>query len=280
MRKPFVDGGQIDGVERRTSYLMNSLLSHRPARYGQWTLMRFVNEVGTSQFICFSERNAAAFSAASGGPRQDDYDIWLGTGIIKPWIAHDRHTGVANYLYLDGHVISLPWDAAVGRACTPTVVLTQDGSYRVREDRGGEDGRSALNRAWVALLAGLLAGCGRTPATPPGTGGPGGGRGSTRNGCCGGAGRRRTPRLDGDSRTRCGADRFALLAQGYRAGLGFEPEAVHLRACEGGAERGSRRPDGKGRVGEGTPVQGRREPCGMSREVGRPLAEELQSAGR
>ena len=67
---------------------MNSLLSHKTRRYGQWTLMRFVNEVGTSQFVCFSERERRRRSPASGGdPRQDDYDIWLGTGIIQPWIA-------------------------------------------------------------------------------------------------------------------------------------------------------------------------------------------------
>src|SRR4051812_40726719 len=73
-RKPFVDPdtGQVDGVENRTSYLMNSLLSHKTRRYGKWTLMRFVNGVGTSQFVCFSERNAAAFLAANGeDPRQD-----------------------------------------------------------------------------------------------------------------------------------------------------------------------------------------------------------------
>lgn len=57
-RKPFVDPhtGQVDGVENRTSYLMNSLLSHKTRRYGRWDLIRFVNEVGTSQFICFSEQ--------------------------------------------------------------------------------------------------------------------------------------------------------------------------------------------------------------------------------
>ena len=89
-RKPYVDpaSGQIDGVENRASFLMNSLLSHKTRRYGLWNLMRFVNEVGTSQFICFSERNAAVFVAANGGnPRQDDYDIWLGTGRIRPWLA-------------------------------------------------------------------------------------------------------------------------------------------------------------------------------------------------
>lgn len=114
IQKPFFQGGQVDGVENRTSYLMNSLLSHKSRRYGLWTLPRFGNEVGTSQFIAFSERNADAFLAVNGeDPRQDDYDIWLGTGIIKPWIAWKRHLGVANYLFLDGHVTSLAWDAAV-----------------------------------------------------------------------------------------------------------------------------------------------------------------------
>ena len=132
VRKPFIDPdtGMIDGVEHRTSYLMNSLLSHKTRRYGKWSLMRFVNEVGTSQFICFSERNASAFTlAADGDPRQDDYDIWLGTGIIKPWIARGRHSQVANYLYLDGHVSSLSFDAAVIDMYPDKVVLTQDGTY-------------------------------------------------------------------------------------------------------------------------------------------------------
>ena len=131
-RKPFVDPdtGQIDGVENRTSYLLNSLLSHKTRRYGKWTLMRFVNEVGTSQFVCFSERNAAAFTPDSGeDPRQDDYDVWLGTGIIRPWIAWDRHTGVANYLYLDGHAITLNWDVVVVDMYPDKKVLTFDGSY-------------------------------------------------------------------------------------------------------------------------------------------------------
>jgi prepilin-type N-terminal cleavage/methylation domain-containing protein/prepilin-type processing-associated H-X9-DG protein len=132
VRQPFVDPatGLIDGVENRTSYLMNSLLSHKTRRYGRWNLLRFVNEVGTSQFVCFSERNAAAFTLDSGGdPRQDDYDVWLGTGIIKPWIAYDRHIQSANYLYLDGHAVTLTWDAAVVDMYPDKVVLTMDGSY-------------------------------------------------------------------------------------------------------------------------------------------------------
>jgi prepilin-type processing-associated H-X9-DG protein len=120
----------MDGIAQRTSYLMNSLLSHKTRRYGRWDLMRFINEVGTSQFVCFSERNAAAFTAEAGGdPRQDDYDIWLGTGIIQPWIAYQRHIGVANYLYLDGHAVTLPWDTAVVDMYPDKVVLTQNSSY-------------------------------------------------------------------------------------------------------------------------------------------------------
>jgi prepilin-type N-terminal cleavage/methylation domain-containing protein/prepilin-type processing-associated H-X9-DG protein len=131
-RKPYVDPdtGEIDGVENRTSYLMNSLLSHKTRRYGFWTQMRFIQEVGTSQLICFSERNAAAFTVDSGeDPRQDDYDIWLGTDIIKPWLAWDRHSQVANYLYLDGHAMTLNWETAAVDMYPDKVVLNVDGSY-------------------------------------------------------------------------------------------------------------------------------------------------------
>lgn len=129
--QPYVTStGAVDGIENRTSYLMNSLLSHKTRRYGWWKLLRFVNEVGTSQFVCFSERNAAAFTTATGNdPRQDDYDIWLGTLIIQPWIAYRRHTNVANYLYLDGHAVTLTWDQAVVDMYPDKIVLTQDGSY-------------------------------------------------------------------------------------------------------------------------------------------------------
>src|SRR6516162_5659605 len=130
--KPHVDPttGKIDGVENRTSYLLNSLLSHKTRRYGRWNLMRFVNEIGTSNFVCFSERNATTFTLASGGdPRQDDYDIWLGTNTIKPWIAWGRHSELANYLYLDGHAVTLTWDAAVPDMYPDHVVLTVDSSY-------------------------------------------------------------------------------------------------------------------------------------------------------
>jgi prepilin-type N-terminal cleavage/methylation domain-containing protein/prepilin-type processing-associated H-X9-DG protein len=128
IRQPAPDG---DGVWNRCSYVMNSLLSHKTRRYGQWTLLRFSQEVGTSNFICFSERNADGILAGGGDPKQDDYDIWLGTGIIQPWIAYDRHLGVANYLYLDGHVATLAWADAVIDMYPDHKVLTQDSSYPV-----------------------------------------------------------------------------------------------------------------------------------------------------
>ena len=132
LRKPFVDPatGQIDGVEHRTSYLMNSLLSHKTRRYGLWTLHRFSLEVGTSQFVAFSERNAAVFTLQAGGdPRQDDYDIWLGTDVIQPWVAFERHSGAANYLYLDGHASSLSWASAVRDMYPDKIVFQLDMSY-------------------------------------------------------------------------------------------------------------------------------------------------------
>jgi prepilin-type processing-associated H-X9-DG protein/prepilin-type N-terminal cleavage/methylation domain-containing protein len=122
--------GQVDGLANRTSYLLNSLLTHKSRRYGFWTFKRFQNEVGTSKFICFSERNADAFRDASGNdPRQDDYDIWLGTGILGPWIASRRHADVANYLYLDGHVEVMLWDEAVVDMYPDKKVLVENGSY-------------------------------------------------------------------------------------------------------------------------------------------------------
>jgi prepilin-type processing-associated H-X9-DG protein/prepilin-type N-terminal cleavage/methylation domain-containing protein len=128
---PFLDeNGVADGISQRTSYLMNSLLSHKSRRYGHWNHPRFVSEVGTSQFVCFSEREATAFTPpADEDPRQDDYDIWLGTDTIQTWIAHRRHSQAANYLYLDGHVMTLAFDTAAVDMYPDKRVLEQDGTY-------------------------------------------------------------------------------------------------------------------------------------------------------
>lgn len=62
-------------------------------------------------------------------PRQDDFDIWLGTKTWKPWIAHDRHTGLANFLFLDGHATAVPFDEAVKFLFPDRIVLTDDATY-------------------------------------------------------------------------------------------------------------------------------------------------------
>ena len=42
--------------------------------------------------------------------------------------------------------------------------------------------------------------------------------------------------LDPESRERCASHRFSRLALSYPSGLGFEPDTVHIRACD---ERGT-----------------------------------------
>jgi prepilin-type processing-associated H-X9-DG protein len=130
--RPFIENGVTNGLANRTSYLMNSLTSHMTRRYGRWTLHKFDTEVGTSKWISFVERNADIFDERvddSNDPRQDDFDIWLGTKIFAPWIASERHSGSANYLYLDGHVTSLTFDEAVVDMFPDKVVLVDDGTY-------------------------------------------------------------------------------------------------------------------------------------------------------
>jgi prepilin-type N-terminal cleavage/methylation domain-containing protein/prepilin-type processing-associated H-X9-DG protein len=126
VRQPAPNG---DGVWNRSSYLLNSQLSHKTRRYGRWTLLRFIQEVGTSNLISHVERNADGLAASGQDPKTDDFDIWLGTVNIQPWIAHMRHAGAANYLYLDGHAVTLRWDAAVADLFPDHAVLTQDSSY-------------------------------------------------------------------------------------------------------------------------------------------------------
>ena len=43
---------------------------------------------------------------AATDPRQDDYDIWLGTVTLDKWVPWNRH-GTPNVLYLDGHAKSV-----------------------------------------------------------------------------------------------------------------------------------------------------------------------------
>ena len=121
--QPYVDPstGLVDGITNRTSYLLNSQLSHKTIRYGRWTFPRFQYEIGTSNFICMNERDGAVMDANINDPvaatdlRQDDYDIWLGTVTLDKWIPWNRHGSTSNVLYLDGHAKSvLKPDAYLG----------------------------------------------------------------------------------------------------------------------------------------------------------------------
>jgi prepilin-type N-terminal cleavage/methylation domain-containing protein/prepilin-type processing-associated H-X9-DG protein len=100
--------GSIDGISDRTSYLLNSLLTHKTRRYGRWTLPRFQSDIGSSNFVTLNERDAAGIllSPYAGDSRQDDYDIWLGSDVLDTWIPSTRH-GTANVLFLDGHAKSV-----------------------------------------------------------------------------------------------------------------------------------------------------------------------------
>ena len=111
---PYVDPttGLVDGITNRTSYLLNSLLSHKSMRYGRWSFPRFQQEIGSSNFVAMNERDGAVMDAnindpnAATDPRQDDYDAWLGTVTLDVWIPWKRH-GNSNVLYLDGHAKSV-----------------------------------------------------------------------------------------------------------------------------------------------------------------------------
>src|SRR5262249_55254951 len=129
---PYLDPstGQPDGIAQRTSYLMNSQLSHKTRRYGRWKLAGLQYARGLSNFICFVERDATQFTLPQpNDPRQDDYDIWLGTKIFEPWIATTRHGNAANYLYLDGHVETLQFENVVQDMYPDGNVLTDDGTF-------------------------------------------------------------------------------------------------------------------------------------------------------
>ena len=126
------DDGNPDGVSNRTSYLLNSLLTHKTRRYGRFTLPRIQYEIGTSNFIIMNERNGEGLIASpySGEPRQDDYDMWLGTKVLDTWIAWDRHR-TSNCLFMDGHVKST-MKADGYKAMFPGGQLLTDPSFYIK----------------------------------------------------------------------------------------------------------------------------------------------------
>jgi prepilin-type N-terminal cleavage/methylation domain-containing protein/prepilin-type processing-associated H-X9-DG protein len=114
------------------SYLLNSIFTHRSARYALEGVLRgFATEAAIAglpnpNVIMFSERNSEALNARDNADYwsvvQDDYDTWVGEGALvlwgagkygnQGWIKHDRHQGNAHYTFTDGHVESLAWKKA------------------------------------------------------------------------------------------------------------------------------------------------------------------------
>jgi prepilin-type processing-associated H-X9-DG protein len=128
IRHPYTDETGVNGIANRTSYLMNSLLSHKSRRYGFWTYVRFQQEIGLSNFIAFNERNADGLDDAPES-RQDDYDIWLGTDVLDRWIAWKRHGTSSNVLFLDGHARAATSVDGYPAMYPGGAILKQDGSY-------------------------------------------------------------------------------------------------------------------------------------------------------
>lgn len=115
-----------------TSYLLNSIFSHRSCRYAlEGALPSFANDsiiagLENPNVIMFSERNSKAMNAANnteyGAIGQDDYDTWGGEEALvrwgegpwgdQGWIDHGRHNKGANYVYTDGHAKWLRWSRA------------------------------------------------------------------------------------------------------------------------------------------------------------------------
>jgi prepilin-type N-terminal cleavage/methylation domain-containing protein/prepilin-type processing-associated H-X9-DG protein len=115
-----------------TSYLLNSIFSHRSCRFAlEGALSGFANEATLDSLpnpnvILFSERNSEAMNAPDneeyGSVGQDDYDSWAGEAALvrwgegnygnAGWIRYNRHQGGSNYIYADGHVKWLRWEQA------------------------------------------------------------------------------------------------------------------------------------------------------------------------
>ncbi len=111
-----------------TSYLLDSVFTHRSARYAvEGALHGFVIDSRlihvNPNLVMFSERNSEAMNAEDneeyGSVGQDDYDTWTGEAAWvrwgagayggQGWIRYDRHRGRANTIHLAGHGATASW---------------------------------------------------------------------------------------------------------------------------------------------------------------------------
>ena len=116
------------------SYLLNSVFTHKSARYAvEHALSGFATDAASlnivnHNLIMFSERNSEALDAldnsAFGAVDQDDYDTWDGEAALvqwgtaagsyadQGWIRPARHGTKSNYVFQDGHAQTLSWTKA------------------------------------------------------------------------------------------------------------------------------------------------------------------------
>jgi prepilin-type N-terminal cleavage/methylation domain-containing protein len=125
-------GLALAGKLTMQSYSLNSILTHKSARYAvEGALVGFATETAVStlpdpNLIMFSERNSEALNASDneeyGAVGQDDYDTWVGEAALvrwgagkygdQGWLRYNRHGIAANYTYTDGHTALLRWSQA------------------------------------------------------------------------------------------------------------------------------------------------------------------------
>ena len=106
------DTGLVDGITNRTSYLMNSQLSHKTIRYGRWTFPRF--QMRSARRISSPSTNATVRSSTptSTTPLRPPT---RGRTITTSGSVRARSTtgspgnvmASSNVLYLDGHAKSI-----------------------------------------------------------------------------------------------------------------------------------------------------------------------------
>jgi prepilin-type processing-associated H-X9-DG protein len=122
----------LDGNLAMQSYSLNSVFTHKSARYAlEGLLDGFATEnqilhLRNPLLIMFSERNSEALDAPDndlyGAVDQDDYDTWDGEAALvrwgagkygdQGWLRFNRHRDAANYVFTDGHASRLSWAQA------------------------------------------------------------------------------------------------------------------------------------------------------------------------
>lgn len=98
----------IVGIGHRSSYLLNSLLTHRTRRWGTPDWRKLQETTHPASFGVMVEGDFREFVQDGQDPRQDDCDVWLGTNRIGPWLSKYHGSGTSHVLFLDGHVELLP----------------------------------------------------------------------------------------------------------------------------------------------------------------------------